>query len=132
MFWANWARVLRSGWSCQIFSAVLLSQSTMSSSRAAKPIVLFGRWYREQEASMWSVVSSSHTRVVNRFLTFRSVLGFGFWKIVGFQSGRTNFEILPARVSERVFATAGLKKREPVAVNFLKISDWFFLRFLDY
>jgi len=40
-------------------SAVLLSQSTVSSSRAAKPNVPFGGWYRRQDVSMWSAVCSS-------------------------------------------------------------------------
>jgi len=39
--------LLRLGWSCHhIFSAVLLSQSTVTSLRAAKPNVPFGGWYR--------------------------------------------------------------------------------------
>jgi len=39
---------LRLDRSChQMFSAVLFSQSTVSSSRAAKPSVPFGGWYRE-------------------------------------------------------------------------------------
>jgi len=43
----------------QMLSAVLLSQSTGSSTRAAKPSVPFGGWYRGHEASMWSAVCSS-------------------------------------------------------------------------
>jgi len=44
----------------QMLSAVVLSQfTTVSSSRAAKPSVPFGGWYRGQEASMLSAVCSS-------------------------------------------------------------------------
>jgi len=39
-------------WADLVISAVLLSQFTMSSLRAAKPSVPFGGWYKEQEASM--------------------------------------------------------------------------------
>jgi len=42
-----------------MLSAVILSQSTVSSSGAAKPSVPFGGWYRGQEASMWSAVYSA-------------------------------------------------------------------------
>jgi len=57
--WEN-GFLLRLGRSChQMFSAVLLSQSIVSSLRAAKPNVPFGGWHREQEANMWSAVCSS-------------------------------------------------------------------------
>jgi len=36
----------------RMLSAVVLRQSTVSSSRKAKPSVPFGGWYRGQEASM--------------------------------------------------------------------------------
>jgi len=43
----------------QMLSAILLSQFTVSSSRATKPSVPFGGWCRGQEASMISAVCSS-------------------------------------------------------------------------
>jgi len=42
-----------------MLSAVVLSQSKVLSSRAAKPSVLFGGYYRGLETSMWSAVCSS-------------------------------------------------------------------------
>jgi len=49
-----------------MFSVVLLSQSTVSSSRAAKPSVPFEGWYRGQEVGMWSTVCSSAASAVYR------------------------------------------------------------------
>jgi len=52
--------ILRLGRSCcQMQSFVVWSQSTVSSSRAAKPSIPFGGYYKGQEASMWSAVCSS-------------------------------------------------------------------------
>jgi len=51
--------LLRLGRFChQILSAVVWSMSTVSSSRAAKPSVPFGGWYKEQKTCMWSAVCS--------------------------------------------------------------------------
>jgi len=47
----------------QMLSAVVWSQATVSSSRTAKPSVPFGRWYKGQEASMWSAVCSSASQL---------------------------------------------------------------------
>jgi len=57
LFMIYYLFLFRLGRSChQIFSSVLLSQFTVSSSRAPKSSVPFGGWYRGHEASMWSAV----------------------------------------------------------------------------